>query len=71
MNNRLTLFQEELFDCFVPEQHTSNRSELRLEKDEGSFSIITEAKDATALRAELNSIMRLLIINDKIDNLLG
>lgn len=61
---------KELAECFIPEQQRGNRSSLNVKKTKDGFKLEIDAKDAVALRAELNSIMKLLVVNEKIKNII-
>ena len=56
----------ELSDALYNEQHSSPRSEVRLQSDR----VLVTARDATALRAELNGLMRFLVVYEKLRNLI-
>jgi tRNA threonylcarbamoyladenosine modification (KEOPS) complex Pcc1 subunit len=55
-----------LFDCLRVEKFIkTDRSSVKILKDETKLSIRILAKDITALRAAQNSIMKLLIVFEK------
>ncbi len=56
----------ELSDALYNEQHSSPRSKVRLQSDR----VLVTARDATALRAELNGLMRFLVVYEKLRNLI-
>ncbi|MFC1768858.1 KEOPS complex subunit Pcc1 [Nanoarchaeota archaeon] len=70
MKYRLTLVVDEdidmLYDCLVPEISKRERSELKIEKGKDSLKLIMNAQDSVALRATANSLIKLLLMHEKI-----
>ncbi|MBD3248932.1 hypothetical protein GF336_02700 [Candidatus Woesearchaeota archaeon] len=58
---------EKLIDCFKPEIKKGDRSKFDIKENERSVVFEVSAKDSTALRATLNSISKLLIVYEKIN----
>jgi len=66
----LDIRDKKLADCFMPEQQQGNRSSLKVTTTKDGLKLKIEAKDAVALRAELNSVMKLLVVNEKINKVI-
>lgn len=60
---------EDIFDCFAPEIAKRERSDFKINKIKEGLEFEVTAKDAVALRSTLNSIAKLLIVHEKIKNL--
>ena len=56
-----------LFQCFSPEIRKGDRSSFTLEKQEKGLLFRISASDATALRATLHSITKLLGVYEKLE----
>jgi len=60
-------YSEELFEALIPERNNKNdRCTLNIKKSGSKLLIELKSKDATALRAFLTGITRLLGIYEKI-----
>ena len=55
-----------LFDAFMHEKGEFARSEFKITKKDDSVEFSVKADDATALRATLSSITKLLAVYEKI-----
>ncbi len=55
-----------LHDCLIPEMSERDRSKVTIAKEGKATKITMEAQDAVALRAAVNSIIKLLITHEKI-----
>lgn len=55
-----------LYDCFQPEILKGDRASVELKKKKEYLLFKIKAKDSVALRAMMNSISKLLTINEKI-----
>lgn len=60
---------EELYQCVKSEQKEMPRSSLKIKKKENKVIFDVEAQDAAALRATLNTVMKLLIVYEKTGNI--
>lgn len=56
---------EKMFECIKPEQMSYERSGFTIKKVKDGLEFDIKSKDATALRATLNTISQLLIIFEK------
>jgi len=55
-----------LYDCFEPETYKHKRSEFKLKKHEKDLKFDIKAEDSTALRATVNSIIKLFNVFEKV-----
>ncbi len=58
---------EKLIECFKPEIRKGDRSGFDISRKEGKVVFEVYAYDSTALRATLNSIAKLLIVHEKVN----
>jgi len=58
---------DEIFDAFMVEKGNFNRSSFDISKEDGAVLFYVKALDATALKATLNSIIKLLIVYEKVE----
>lgn len=58
-----------LFECVKCEQKTMSRSTLKIKRQKDNIVFDMSADDATALRATLNSVLKLLIVYEKSSNI--
>ena len=68
--NELTVKDTHLYQCFKPEIHESKRSKLEVSQGSDKVLIKVNAADAVALRAEMNSVLKLLVVDEKISGVL-
>ncbi|MBI4440322.1 hypothetical protein HY638_05100 [Candidatus Woesearchaeota archaeon] len=57
---------EDIFNCLLPEVSERDRSSLKLERKDGTVKVIMAAQDPVALRATVSSLLKLLIVHEKI-----
>ena len=58
---------DNIYDCLIQEKNTkTDRSSIKIIKHKNELSIEISAKDLTALRATQNSILKLLVVYEKI-----
>ncbi len=62
---KVTGNRESLLECFAPEGIDKERSKYSVKKQGGDVIFEVEAKDATALRATVNTITQLLTVHEK------
>lgn len=55
-----------LFDCLQSESHALERAQVRYRLEKGMLIIEMTASDATALRACMSTVTRLLTVFDKV-----
>jgi len=63
---KITANDPELYECLYNEQGKGNRSSSSVKIKDKKVIIDVKAKDATALRAEVNGYMRFLVVYEKI-----
>jgi len=63
-----TKIDEKIIKAFSSEQKTTKRSHYEIKRLKDSIIFSIKAKDATALRATLNSITRLLSVYEQVKN---
>ena len=69
MNLRLEIPESrKLYECLKPEfeKRKEDRSTTRLSYDNGKLSVAITAKDAAALQASFNSVMKLVRVFEKV-----
>ncbi|MFC1801653.1 KEOPS complex subunit Pcc1 [Nanoarchaeota archaeon] len=59
---------KEAYQIFKPEEHQGKRASLEIKKTQTKVQLVIKAQDYVALKAMLNSINRLLMIFDQIQN---
>lgn len=69
-NVNIKINDVETYDCFFSEQHKSKRSSLDIIKNNESITLNISAKDAVALRAELNSLAKLILVYEKMSRII-
>ncbi len=60
---------DRIYECLITEASERDRTSLEIKKTGKKLKLIAKAKDATALRATLNSISQLLLVYDKMRNI--
>jgi tRNA threonylcarbamoyladenosine modification (KEOPS) complex Pcc1 subunit len=60
---------ERLYKCLLPEAKKIKRSEMGLKKEKDRLVINVRASDATALRASVNSILKLIVVYEKMKDI--
>ena len=58
--------KDKILKLIEPEEREHDRSSFNVEETENGVRFKVEAKDPTALRATINTIIQLLIIHDKL-----
>lgn len=58
-----------LYECVKSEQKDMPRSSLTIRKHKGKVLFEISADDATALRATLNTVLKLLVVYEKSSNI--
>jgi len=58
-----------LLQAIRSEAKEMERSSLTITEEKGRISLKVKAKDATALRASLNSILKLLVVHEKMEGI--
>jgi len=61
--------QKSLLECFAPEGIKKERSEYIIKKIKKGISFGIKARDATALRATVNTITQLLAVYEKMEKI--
>ena len=56
---------DKIYESLLPEEKKIKRSEIKLTKDTDKLTITINADDAVALRASVNSVLKLLTIYEK------
>ena len=57
---------EILYNCFLSEASDKDRASIKITREKNSVRFKIEAKDATALKASANSIIKLLEVHEKL-----
>jgi len=65
----IVIDEPELYDCLKPDQDKSSKLEIKFKLDKNKLRIMFKAKDLTALRSLLTSIVRNIEMYQKIDRL--
>lgn len=60
-----------IYRCLLPEAKRIKRSELSLKNEKEGLVISFKADDYTALRAAVNSVLRLLTVYEKVKSIQG
>jgi tRNA threonylcarbamoyladenosine modification (KEOPS) complex Pcc1 subunit len=71
INFKITKDHEELYDCLQIEKINRDRSTLDIQKEPKQLSITITAKDATALRATFDGLIKLIITFEKMRDING
>ncbi len=58
-----------LYDCFQPEILKGDRASVELKQKKEYLLLKIKAKDSVALRAMINSIIKLLTVHEKIEKI--
>lgn len=62
---KLRVNDKSVYECFLPEIEKRERSSVKLTKKKDHVEFEIKAEDATAFRATMNGLMKLLLIYEK------
>jgi tRNA threonylcarbamoyladenosine modification (KEOPS) complex Pcc1 subunit len=62
---RISVQREGLAEILAAETFAEGRSKVTIKEGKGGLAVEISASDATALRAAMNAVLRLIIIDEK------